>query len=59
MNPINEQTIKDAKRYQWLREQHWWDNVASVVVRPKDSTKLGSYCPSEESLDEFIDEAMK
>jgi hypothetical protein len=59
MNPIDEQTIKDAKRYQWLREQHWWDNKIAVVLRPKESIGLGYYCPSEDSLDDFIDEAMK
>lgn len=50
---------RDADRYRWLRAQHWTDNTIAAVSRPKDAIKLGNYCPSEERLDDLIDEAMK
>lgn len=44
----------DAKRYQWLRAQHWNDNTLCVVARPKEAVKLGFSCPSGELLDDAI-----
>ena len=39
-------------------EQHWNSSAVSVVAEPKENVKLGSYCPSEELLGNFIDVAM-
>lgn len=49
---------KDAERYRWLRSQVWFDNTLCVVLRPKDSTKLGTFCPSFDLLDGAIDDAI-
>lgn len=49
---------KDGERYRWLRSQHWNDSAICCVANPKDSVKLGAYCPSEELLDEAIDAAI-
>lgn len=46
---------KDAKRYRWLRAQHWYDGLLAVVARPKEAVKLGFDCPSDVRLDEMID----
>lgn len=52
------ETMKiDAMRYQWLREQHWYNGVMCVVADP-NNVKLGSYCPSGRLLDEMIDKHM-
>ena len=45
----------NAKRYQWLRSQHWSDGKFAVVQNPKTSVKLTSFCPSHELLDNAID----
>lgn len=50
---------KDAKRYRFLRNQHWPVAYLAVVVNPKVSVKLGHDCPSGERLDEQVDGAMK
>ena len=49
---------KDAARYQWLRAQHWNDSAFAVVSESKRNEKLGTYCPSEDRLDQEIDSAM-
>ncbi|MBD1602354.1 hypothetical protein [Pseudomonas typographi] len=49
---------KDAERYRWFRNQHWDGSAICAVVDPKQSTKLGAYCPSEKLLDEAIDAAL-
>ena len=49
----------DAKRYRWLRMQHWYDGVISTVISPRNHLKPFATCPSERYLDIFIDEAMK
>ena len=49
----------DAKRYRWLRKQHWHEGKICVVKNPKKAVKVGCDCPSEDRLDEFIDAAMK
>ncbi|MCP6341409.1 hypothetical protein NL462_27015, partial [Klebsiella pneumoniae] len=38
----NEQILKDAQRYQYLRQQHWFSGSMCVVLNPKESIKLGS-----------------
>lgn len=50
--------IRDAKRYRWLRVQHWNDSKLCVVESPKKAVKLGQICPSEEQLDQAIDQYM-
>jgi hypothetical protein len=50
---------KDAKRYRFLRNQHWPVAYLAVVVNPKVSVKLGHDCPSGERLDEQVDGALK
>ncbi|MBD1590231.1 ead/Ea22-like family protein [Pseudomonas typographi] len=54
----NEPLRKDAERYRWFRNQHWDGSAICAVVDPKQSTKLGAYCPSEKLLDEAIDAAL-
>lgn len=49
----------DAKRYRLLRKQHWFDGKVCVVKNPKKAVKPGCECPSEDRLDEFIDNAMR
>lgn len=49
---------KDAARYRYLRAQHWSDSDLAVVLHPKTNAMLGAYCPSEEQLDELIDERL-
>lgn len=50
---------KDAERYRWLRAQHWDSSAICCVVDPKLCTKLGSYCPSLELLDQAVDAGLK
>ena len=45
----------NARRYEWLRAQHWSNNKLGVVLRPMDNTKLGCFIPSLELLDDTID----
>ena len=47
-----------ARRYLWLREQHWFNGQICVVLDPKQALKLGFDCPSGDRLDTFIDEFM-
>jgi hypothetical protein len=49
----------DAERYRWLREQHHSEAQMCVVLKPRDSVKTLSICPSMESLDDYIDRAME
>ncbi len=49
----------DAERYRWLRAQHHLESTMCVVLKPRESVKTLSICPSMESLDEYIDRAMK
>ena len=50
---------EDAKRYRWLREQHWNYSDLVVVTRPRQNVKLGSDCPCDDRLDAAIDAAME
>jgi hypothetical protein len=50
---------EDARRYRWLRQQHWSDNKIAVVEFPRDCVMLGTNCPSGRLLDAAIDEAMR
>lgn len=50
---------RDAERYRWLRAQHWDSSAICCVVDPKLCTKLGSYCPSLELLDQAVDAGLK
>lgn len=54
----NEALRRDAKRYRFLRNQHWPVAYLAVVVNPKVSVKLGHDCPSGDRLDEQVDGAM-
>ena len=54
----NEALRKDAKRYRFLRNQHWPVAELSVVCNPKVSVKLGHDCPSGDRLDQQVDGAM-
>ena len=47
---------RDAERYRWLRVQHWHDAPLCVVSNPTYSVKLGKDCPSDERLDQKIDQ---
>ncbi len=49
---------RDARRYRWLRAQHWNDNTIAAVRWPKDAMRLGHDAPSGERLDAAIDEAI-
>jgi hypothetical protein len=49
----------DAERYRWLRAQHHSESTMCVVLKPRDSVKTLSICPSMESLDDYIDKAME
>ena len=48
----------NAKRYRWLREQHWKTSDLCAVSHPNVSVKLGYECPSGERLDVLIDRAL-
>ena len=48
---------KNFQSYQWLRRQHW--SCKTLCVVSADSVSLGTYCPTEERLDQLIDAAMK
>lgn len=50
---------RDAKRYRFLRNQHWPVAYLAVVISPKVAVKLGHDCPSGDRLDEQVDGAMK
>jgi Lar family restriction alleviation protein len=50
---------QDARRYRWLRTQHWHDNKMCIVLRPKENIRLGADCPSRDLLDEAIDAAIR
>jgi hypothetical protein len=54
----NEALRKDAKRYRFLRNQHWPVAELAVVCNPKVSVKLGHDCPSGDRLDQQVDGAM-
>ena len=56
--PAKQIAEKNAARYLWLRAQHWNDSAFAVVSEPKRNVKLGTYCPSEDRLDQEIDSAM-
>lgn len=49
---------EDARRYRWLREQHWNESDMVVVRHPENSLKPGFDCPSGHRLDEIIDSAI-
>lgn len=49
----------DAKRYRWLRAQHWDSSPLAVVSDPKKAVKLGHDLPSLDRLDVYIDSAMQ
>lgn len=46
---------EDSARYRKLRNEHWSNGRVAVVANPKEVVRLGSYCPSGERLDQFID----
>lgn len=50
---------RDARRYRWLRQQRWHCSALAVVSEPKQSVKLGVYCPSDEQLDGIIDASLR
>lgn len=54
----NEALRRDAKRYRFLRNQHWPVAELAVVCNPKVSVKLGHDCPSGDRLDQQVDGAM-
>lgn len=56
---VPDDVVKDAERYRVLRTMHWSNSPLCVVTNPKDSVKIGSYCPSEERLDEILDDERK
>jgi hypothetical protein len=47
----------DAERYRKLRLLNWHDSALCVVSNPRETVRLGTYCPSQEQLDEAIDAA--
>jgi len=49
---------RDARRYRFLRKQHWHESALGVVRDPKKTVKPGTDCPSGSRLDEFIDAAL-
>lgn len=49
----------DARRYRWLREQHWSNSDICCVDEPKQNVRLGGTCPSGDLLDSAIDAAMR
>jgi hypothetical protein len=50
-----EALANDAARYRLLRSMTWDAGVMCVVVEPKENLRLGSYCPSQQLLDEALD----
>lgn len=50
--------VKDARRYRWLRRQHWNEAPLCVVMQPRQAVKLGHDCPAVDRLDAAIDDAM-
>ena len=48
---------EDAKRYRWLREQHWSDG-GMIVLANAFSVKISADAPSGQRLDDMIDEKM-
>jgi hypothetical protein len=46
-----------ARRYRWLRQQHWSAGTLAVVAQPR-ILPVGIYCPSLELLDQEIDAAL-
>ena len=50
---------QDARRYRWLRSQHWNDSELCCVTNPKETVLLGTHCPSEHTLDSILDAAIK
>ncbi|MFK3815108.1 hypothetical protein ACI2KG_00610 [Pseudomonas sp. NPDC089407] len=54
----NEALRRDARRYRFLRNQHWPVAELAVVCNPKVSVKLGYDCPSGDRLDQQVDGAM-
>jgi post-segregation antitoxin (ccd killing protein) len=55
---VNQRYQQDAKRYQWLRDQHWSNSDVIVVKNDNNQVTLGTECPSRERLDELIDAAI-
>ena len=53
-----ETAMEYAKRYAWLRAQHWNTSPLVVVANPKHAVKLGHTCPTGNYLDDEIDAAM-
>ena len=49
----------DARRYRWLREQHWSSSPLAVVANPKKAIRLGHDSPSGSRLDDEIDAAQQ
>jgi phytoene/squalene synthetase len=49
---------RDAARWRCLRAMTWDVGPFAVVRDPKQSLKLGAYCPSRENLDAAIDAAI-
>lgn len=54
LQPQDGKDAVDARRYRWLRAQHWNDNTLCVVARPKEVVRLGATCPSGGLLDDAI-----
>lgn len=50
--------IKDALRYNHVRQWVWNSSSYCVVADPKAWCKLGSFCPSHNLLDEIVDEEL-
>jgi hypothetical protein len=46
---------RDAERYRKLRLLNWPDSALCVVSNPRETLRLGAYCPSQERLDGEID----
>lgn len=57
LRAANERLALDARRYQWLREQDWFDGALCVVCNPKKAALPGFDCPSRERLDAAVDAA--
>lgn len=49
----------DAERYRWLRCRNWSDDAMCIVTNPRETVRLGTFCPSNEQLDAAIDAARK
>lgn len=50
-----EAVVLDARRYRWLRKQHWSTSPLAVVVSNPNAIRLGTDCPSADRLDKMID----